>query len=363
MEEGAISLVFHGFKLARELEENLPNITNQPAILSAACDEIIKVFTNARDRFNAQSTQQEIAVGMQEWLKQGCTQAMDLLQSQLMGGSGKTDQFGGGGMEMVGGRDRETSAWLGGGGGAVQLMDVADSGRGGSSSSQRPRRRKDEANRRIERLPAPRMGNTEIPPEDGYTWRKYGQKEILGSRFPRSYYRCTHQKLYQCPAKKQVQRLDDDPYTFEVMYRGDHTCIMSSTAPSAPPTSVGGATTTHEVRHSHHYAHMQMQPPPPPPTPSASVPLSRWLSMDMQMYRHFGLSGPGGASSSSGGSGMVASGGAGPSTGRYRREVDYPVVDLADAMFNSGSSSNNSMEVIFSSMEEKKEGGGEDPKN
>nr|GMD57729.1 WRKY transcription factor 55 [Ipomoea batatas] len=28
------------------------------------------------------------------------------------------------------------------------------------------------------------MGNVDIPPEDGYTWRKYGQKEILGSRFP-----------------------------------------------------------------------------------------------------------------------------------------------------------------------------------
>lgn len=35
------------------------------------------------------------------------------------------------------------------------------------------------------RVSAPRMGNLELPPEDGFTWRKYGQKEILGSRFPR----------------------------------------------------------------------------------------------------------------------------------------------------------------------------------
>ncbi|XP_058188569.1 WRKY transcription factor 55-like [Rhododendron vialii] len=86
-------------------------------------------------------------------------------------------------------------------------------------------------------MPAPRMGNTEIPPEDGYTWRKYGQKNILGSTFPRSYYRCTHSQLYDCPARKQVHRLDDNPFTFQVTYRGDHTCHMSSTAPSASPTS------------------------------------------------------------------------------------------------------------------------------
>lgn len=35
------------------------------------------------------------------------------------------------------------------------------------------------------RVAAPRIGNTELPPDDGFTWRKYGQKEILGSRFPR----------------------------------------------------------------------------------------------------------------------------------------------------------------------------------
>lgn len=55
---------------------------------------------------------------------------------------------------------------------------------------------------------------------------------------------------------------------------------------------------------------------------------------------------------------MVSTGGgsAGPSGGRYGREVDYqlPVVDMADAMFNfSGSSSNNSMDIIFSSIDDK----------
>ncbi|MCI72290.1 WRKY transcription factor 55-like, partial [Trifolium medium] len=33
-------------------------------------------------------------------------------------------------------------------------------------------------------FPAPQIGNTEMPPEDGFTWRKYGQKEILGRKYP-----------------------------------------------------------------------------------------------------------------------------------------------------------------------------------
>ncbi|KAF7114643.1 hypothetical protein RHSIM_RhsimUnG0080500 [Rhododendron simsii] len=75
-------------------------------------------------------------------------------------------------------------------------------------------RRKD-VDKRTVMITAPRIGNTEIPPEDGYSWRKYGQKEILGSTFPRSYYRCTNSKLNDCPAKKQVQPLDNNPITFQ----------------------------------------------------------------------------------------------------------------------------------------------------
>ncbi|CAM6082554.1 unnamed protein product [Calypogeia fissa] len=62
------------------------------------------------------------------------------------------------------------------------------------------------------------------PPDDGHTWRKYGQKDILGSRNPRSYYRCTHKIELGCPAIKYVQRCDEDPMVFDVTYRGSHTC-------------------------------------------------------------------------------------------------------------------------------------------
>ncbi|PIN12289.1 hypothetical protein CDL12_15098 [Handroanthus impetiginosus] len=61
--------------------------------------------------------------------------------------------------------------------------------------------------------------------DDGYSWRKYGQKDILGFKYPRSYYRCAYSHGQGCLATKQVQRSNDDPFTFEVTYRGEHTCI------------------------------------------------------------------------------------------------------------------------------------------
>ncbi|XP_050236600.1 probable WRKY transcription factor 53 [Mercurialis annua] len=68
----------------------------------------------------------------------------------------------------------------------------------------------------------------EGPLDDGYSWRKYGQKDILGANFPRGYYRCTHRHSQGCLATKQVQRSDEDATIFEVTYRGRHTCFQSS---------------------------------------------------------------------------------------------------------------------------------------
>ncbi|XP_062208218.1 probable WRKY transcription factor 49 [Phragmites australis] len=57
------------------------------------------------------------------------------------------------------------------------------------------------------------------PAEDGYKWRKYGQKSIKNSPNPRSYYRCTNPR---CNAKKQVERAMDEPDTLVVTYEGLH---------------------------------------------------------------------------------------------------------------------------------------------
>eukprot|EP00252_Welwitschia_mirabilis_P017790 TRINITY_DN3952_c0_g1_i1.p1 TRINITY_DN3952_c0_g1~~TRINITY_DN3952_c0_g1_i1.p1 ORF type:complete len:458 (+),score=59.28 TRINITY_DN3952_c0_g1_i1:502-1875(+) len=56
------------------------------------------------------------------------------------------------------------------------------------------------------------------PTDDGYNWRKYGQKPVKGSLYPRSYYRCTHPS---CPVKKKVERSLDGQVT-EIVYRGEH---------------------------------------------------------------------------------------------------------------------------------------------
>ncbi|XVF80210.1 hypothetical protein PTKIN_Ptkin15bG0052900 [Pterospermum kingtungense] len=73
----------------------------------------------------------------------------------------------------------------------------------------------------------------EGPLDDGYCWRKYGQKDILGTTFPRGYYRCTHRHSQGCLATKQVQRSDEDATVFEVKYRGRHTCNQASHFPAS----------------------------------------------------------------------------------------------------------------------------------
>ncbi|KAH6809876.1 WRKY DNA-binding protein 3 [Perilla frutescens var. frutescens] len=56
------------------------------------------------------------------------------------------------------------------------------------------------------------------PANDGYNWRKYGQKQVKGSEYPRSYYKCTHAN---CPVKKKVERSLDGQIT-EIIYKGQH---------------------------------------------------------------------------------------------------------------------------------------------
>ncbi|KAG8389580.1 hypothetical protein BUALT_Bualt02G0243900 [Buddleja alternifolia] len=79
--------------------------------------------------------------------------------------------------------------------------------------------------------------------EDGFRWRKYGQKAVKNSPFPRSYYRCT---TASCNVKKRVERSSNDPSTVVTTYEGQHTHPspgMLRSGPAAttlPPYSGGG---------------------------------------------------------------------------------------------------------------------------
>ncbi|XP_031278916.1 WRKY DNA-binding transcription factor 70-like [Pistacia vera] len=91
--------------------------------------------------------------------------------------------------------------------------------------------------------------------EDAHAWRKYGQKEILNAKHPRSYYRCTHKYDQGCRATKQVQRMEDNPEMFEITYIGNHTCKDLFTAPKIITDSdhPWGTTGSHIVRSLNSY--------------------------------------------------------------------------------------------------------------
>ncbi|KAI3759914.1 hypothetical protein L1987_50300 [Smallanthus sonchifolius] len=54
--------------------------------------------------------------------------------------------------------------------------------------------------------------------EDGYNWRKYGQKQVKGSKKPRSYFKCSYPN---CPTKKKVEK-DLNGHITEIIYKGKH---------------------------------------------------------------------------------------------------------------------------------------------
>ncbi|XP_073127961.1 WRKY transcription factor 22-like [Henckelia pumila] len=86
---------------------------------------------------------------------------------------------------------------------------------GSNSQTNRPRRRKNQETKMVREMREEELS------ADLWAWRKYGQKPIKGSPYPRNYYRCS--TLKGCGARKQVERSPNDPMIFVVSYTGEHT--------------------------------------------------------------------------------------------------------------------------------------------
>ncbi|RZC87293.1 hypothetical protein C5167_029845 [Papaver somniferum] len=66
--------------------------------------------------------------------------------------------------------------------------------------------------------PQPRQPIVDKSADDGYNWKKYGQKKVKSSEHPRSYYRCSYQNF---KVKKRVERSSNGQVT-EIIYGGQH---------------------------------------------------------------------------------------------------------------------------------------------
>ncbi|CAN6338017.1 unnamed protein product [Urochloa humidicola] len=356
--DDVLSQIHEGFRLATELMAEIPATQNDPAYLAERCRGIARAYVDAARMMYPHGADDDLSPpapphpfgGGGDGGGSSHLQQLDLLRPFLAGGGGGGSlpaQF----PQHLGRLLESTSpfgaaAGTSSSGGPVRRQ--ASSSRSSPPVQPRQHRRRRESGERMTMMvPVQRTGNTDLPPDDGYTWRKYGQKDILGSRYPRSYYRCTHKNYYGCEAKKKVQRLDDDPFMYEVTYCGNHTCLTSTTpllTLPAPNTAAAVSTATANMLTNSpagsaailaggHDLVMASAAEHPSPALSTAIQLGiSWMPS--------ALVGSGAGEGSGGGAQLNVPAASG-------RDTEYPVMDLADAMFNSGSSGGSSMDAIF----------------
>ncbi|XP_061339213.1 probable WRKY transcription factor 70 [Gastrolobium bilobum] len=127
-----------------------------------------------------------------------------------------------------------TSSSEPGGDGEVAHQNLLNSGENGS-----PLTSADSGESRKRSSPARKVGRgcyqrrkgaqtritlSHITDDNHSSWRKYGQKDIQNSKFPRSYFRCSRRYDQGCKATKQVQLTQENPDMYQTMYIGIHTC-------------------------------------------------------------------------------------------------------------------------------------------
>ncbi|KAG0630322.1 hypothetical protein M758_1G170100 [Ceratodon purpureus] len=88
-----------------------------------------------------------------------------------------------------------------------------------SENITKPRKKKNAKRSREPRYAIRTRSDVDIM-DDGFKWRKYGQKAVKNSPYPRNYYRCT---TPQCPVRKRVERSSEDSGMVITTYEGTHT--------------------------------------------------------------------------------------------------------------------------------------------
>ncbi|KAG9445497.1 hypothetical protein H6P81_011625 [Aristolochia fimbriata] len=97
---------------------------------------------------------------------------------------------------------------------APAVQPISQPQRPSHSQISRSKRRKNQQKRVVCQVPAEGLSS------DLWAWRKYGQKPIKGSPYPRGYYRCSSSK--GCLARKQLERSRTDPSMFVITYTAEH---------------------------------------------------------------------------------------------------------------------------------------------
>ncbi|XP_075476194.1 putative WRKY transcription factor 69 [Primulina tabacum] len=115
------------------------------------------------------------------------------------------------------------------------------------------------------------------PPPDSWSWRKYGQKPIKGSPYPRGYYRCSSSK--GCPARKQVERSRHDSTTILITYSSDHNHTLPASKNQHPAS---GATSP-----SSYTATTSTPPNIPPDQESTAANSSTHTDIELSDYGYY----------------------------------------------------------------------------